>query len=205
MPPFSRATTSYDITGSSDSVRYPWPIVVPKGPVAARSGSTWIHWWSPVASANASIRPCPTSIHEDGPYSSPSFSIAPPYDTRRPRVAGARREQEDELAVAQLAGAGRPVEREQRVDAAHVARVVEVGGAAAVDAELREQRAVHRRPHVDAAEVPDVREHPPAALDGSPRGGDEILQAHSVEHVLHRLRVGDVEEAVAAVRRDAAA
>src|SRR5580704_8383154 len=35
-----------------DSVRYPWAMVVPKGPDAARSGSTWIHWWSPVASAN---------------------------------------------------------------------------------------------------------------------------------------------------------
>src|SRR5436853_2285539 len=72
MPPFSRGTTSYDITGSSDSVRYPWPIVVPNGPAAARSGSTWIHWRSPVASANASIRSCGTSIHDDGPNSAPA-------------------------------------------------------------------------------------------------------------------------------------
>src|ERR1700761_6407507 len=27
-------------------------MVFPNGPLAARSGSTWIHWWSPVASAN---------------------------------------------------------------------------------------------------------------------------------------------------------
>src|SRR5207237_2160145 len=71
MPPFSRGTTSYDITGSSDSVRYPWPIVVPNGPAAARSGSTWIHWWSPVASANASIFSCGTSIQDEGPNSAP--------------------------------------------------------------------------------------------------------------------------------------
>ena len=30
-------------------------MVEPKGDCAARSGSTWIHWWSPVASAKASI------------------------------------------------------------------------------------------------------------------------------------------------------
>src|SRR5690349_1434704 len=38
--------------GSSDSVRKPWAIGPPKGPALARSTSTWIHWWSPVASAN---------------------------------------------------------------------------------------------------------------------------------------------------------
>ena len=31
-------------------MRYPCAMVPPKGPAAARSGSTWIHWWSPVAS-----------------------------------------------------------------------------------------------------------------------------------------------------------
>ena len=30
-------------------------MLVPNGPCAARCGSTWIHWWSPVASANRSI------------------------------------------------------------------------------------------------------------------------------------------------------
>ena len=43
----------------------------PNGPAAARSRSTWIHWWSPVASANASMRSCVTSSQEDGPSSSP--------------------------------------------------------------------------------------------------------------------------------------
>ena len=38
--------------GSSDSVRKPCAIGAPKGPARARSTSTWIHWWSPVASAN---------------------------------------------------------------------------------------------------------------------------------------------------------
>src|SRR3954470_2074925 len=39
-------------TGSSDNVRKPCAIVPLNGPSLARSGSTWIHWWSPVASAN---------------------------------------------------------------------------------------------------------------------------------------------------------
>jgi hypothetical protein len=30
-------------------------MVVPNGPAAARAVSTWIHWWSPVASAKALI------------------------------------------------------------------------------------------------------------------------------------------------------
>lgn len=46
-------------------------MVEPKGPVAARSGSTWIHWWSPVASAKRSIRFWSTSSHPVGPSGSP--------------------------------------------------------------------------------------------------------------------------------------
>ena len=40
------------VQGASDSVRNPWAIGPPKGPAFARSTLTWIHWWSPVASAN---------------------------------------------------------------------------------------------------------------------------------------------------------
>ncbi len=46
-------------------------MVEPKGPPAARCGSTWIHWWSPVASANRSIRFWSTSSHPLGPSVSP--------------------------------------------------------------------------------------------------------------------------------------
>src|SRR5690348_11398575 len=130
-------------------------MVRPKGPFAARSGSTWIHWWSPVASANASIRCCGTSIQLEGPNSAPGSSsvvIAPPYDTRRPGVARAGGEEQHELAGVQLARPRGAVERQQRIDAAHVARVVEVGGAPRVEAELFDQQPVHRRLHVDAAE-----------------------------------------------------
>src|SRR4030095_15200933 len=53
----------------------PCAIVVPNGPAFARSGSTWIHWWSPVASANWSIRFCVTSIQSLTSASPPtSFS-----------------------------------------------------------------------------------------------------------------------------------
>src|SRR5580765_3744949 len=37
----------------------------------ARSTSTWIHWWSPVASANLSIISWVTVSHSDGPSSLP--------------------------------------------------------------------------------------------------------------------------------------
>src|SRR3954470_21451099 len=42
----------------SETVRYPCPMVLPNGPFLARSTSTWIHWWSSVASANWLIRSC---------------------------------------------------------------------------------------------------------------------------------------------------
>src|SRR5215210_9172615 len=57
--------------GSSDSVRYPCAIVPPKGPPAARCGSTCNHWWSSVASANWSMRACSTVTHSEGPKVSP--------------------------------------------------------------------------------------------------------------------------------------
>ena len=37
---------------SIDSVRKPWAMVVPNGVAFARSGSTWMNWWSWVMSAN---------------------------------------------------------------------------------------------------------------------------------------------------------
>jgi hypothetical protein len=58
--------------GSSDSVSRPCAIVPPNGPSAARCGSTWIHWWSSVASANRSTRSWPISSHSVGPSSVPS-------------------------------------------------------------------------------------------------------------------------------------
>src|SRR4051794_12843658 len=42
------------------------------GPSWARSTSTWIHWWSPVASAKASTRSWVTSSHPVVPRSSPT-------------------------------------------------------------------------------------------------------------------------------------
>src|SRR3954467_11940866 len=47
-----------------DRVRYPCATVPPNGPFAARCGSTWIHWWSPVASANRFTRSCVISCQE---------------------------------------------------------------------------------------------------------------------------------------------
>src|SRR5690606_9960674 len=49
--------------GSRDRVRKPWAMVLPNGPAAARSTSTWIHWWSPVASAKVLIWSWVTVCH----------------------------------------------------------------------------------------------------------------------------------------------
>ena len=92
---------------------------------------------------------------------------APPDDARRPGVAGAGREEQHELAVPELALARRAVERQQRVDAAHVSGVVEVGRARLGHPELTDEHAVHRGLHVDAADVVDVREGRTAPLERS--------------------------------------
>src|SRR5258708_28252753 len=57
-------------------------MVPPKGPAFARSASTWIHWWSAVASAKLSIRSCVISSHSVGPNwspTAPSRSLGEPY------------------------------------------------------------------------------------------------------------------------------
>src|SRR6476620_6444686 len=58
---------------SNDSVRNPWAMVTFHGDIAAaRSGSTWMNWWSSVTSANWSIRSWVTSIHSPVPSVSPT-------------------------------------------------------------------------------------------------------------------------------------
>ena len=120
----------------------------------------------PVAAVVEQVEANPVRLDEPA-LAHDAPSSAPADDARRPRVAGAGGEQQHELAVVQLAGARGAVEREQRVDAAHVPGVVEIRGARSVEPELGDERAVHRRLHVDAAEIADVRERRAAALDGA--------------------------------------
>src|SRR5918997_1972941 len=49
----------------------------PKGPALARSGSTWIHWWSPVASANCCTRSWVTSSQSLSPTCCPTSAVRP--------------------------------------------------------------------------------------------------------------------------------
>src|SRR5438034_11076717 len=70
----SSCITSSEAAGNSDSVRKPCATVVPYGPFAASSSSTWIDPRSSIARAKASIRACGTSIHDDGPSSRPGVS-----------------------------------------------------------------------------------------------------------------------------------
>ena len=51
-------------------------MVPPNGPSAARSTSTWIHWWSPVASAKAFTRSWSISSHSLAPRSSPTAAVS---------------------------------------------------------------------------------------------------------------------------------
>src|SRR4029453_18140017 len=63
-------------------VRLPWAIVVPNGlSFLARSTSTWIHWWSPVTSANLSMSSWVTSRQSLGPMVCPTsaFSSSIPF------------------------------------------------------------------------------------------------------------------------------
>src|SRR3954454_13597894 len=61
--------------GASASVRYPWAIGPPNGPAFARSGSTWIHWWSPVASANRLTWSWVISVQSVYPMCSPTRAL----------------------------------------------------------------------------------------------------------------------------------
>src|ERR1700742_1959722 len=57
---------------NSDNGRTPFPPGPPNGDsAAARSGSTWIHWWSSVASANVFTRSWVTSNHSLTPSTCP--------------------------------------------------------------------------------------------------------------------------------------
>src|SRR4051794_31502902 len=51
-------------------------MVPPNGVSFARSGSTWIHWWSPVTSANASMSFWVTSCHSLAPRSLPWYCLS---------------------------------------------------------------------------------------------------------------------------------
>jgi len=65
-------TESMPNLASSDKVRKPCAIGAPNGPAFARSTSTWIHWWSLVASAKSWIRSCVTSIQSLSAMCSPT-------------------------------------------------------------------------------------------------------------------------------------
>src|SRR5262245_42294763 len=62
--------------GAADRVQNPCAMVPPKGPVLARSGSTWIHWWSPVASAKALISAWVTVCHSPTRVSVPTSCLS---------------------------------------------------------------------------------------------------------------------------------
>src|ERR1035437_4291106 len=56
----STTATSHSRVQDSERVRKPCATVVPNGPFLARVGSTWIHCWSRVTSANWLITGCVT-------------------------------------------------------------------------------------------------------------------------------------------------
>src|SRR3954447_4791485 len=70
-----------DRNGISDSGRYPWAIGPPLS-LVARSTSTWIHWWSPVASANRTTISWVTCTQSVGASSRPTRLLAPSTPSR---------------------------------------------------------------------------------------------------------------------------
>src|SRR5918994_2368339 len=159
MPyPSSAGSASANIGTTSESVRKPCAIVVPNGPAAACSGSVWIHCASSVARANSSILDCSIVRHSESSSWPISCSItivlakwpmctqSPSHHGRGPCVPSPSRKKQDEIPLGELAGPRGAVEREQRVDAAHVAGVVEVRRA--WGAEGSHDRVVHRALHV---------------------------------------------------------
>ena len=72
------------MAGISESRRNPWAMVEPNGPAAARSPSTWIHWWSSVASAKASIRSWVIVVHSPTPMDDPTMDRKSSMDTFPP-------------------------------------------------------------------------------------------------------------------------
>ncbi len=71
QPPTAMSCASN--TGASESVRYPWAMVPFQGDSrCARCTSQWIHWWSPVALAKASIRSWVTATQSLGPSCAPA-------------------------------------------------------------------------------------------------------------------------------------
>ena len=175
------------------------------GPAAARSGSTWIHWWSPVASANASIRSCGTSIQLEGPNSvaglrarrhRPTVRHSPPTCSRCRRRAGARARRRGARPRAprgRARAAGRrrscgPCRRGRRRATRRGRAPRRARGASTASCGCR--RGSRRR-----------RASRRCARARPSRRATKFGEAHLVEPVLHRRRVLDVEEAVAAVRR----
>ena len=123
--------------------------------------------------------------------------LPPAHDGRRPRVAGARREEQHGVPVADAAVAHRAVEAEERIDAAHVARVVEVDGLILGHSELGQQRLEHGALRVQGADEVEVAQREAGALRRAAGGGDEVRQGLLVEPAFHLRRVLDVEEPVA--------
>src|SRR5881628_1169286 len=66
------SSSSYSSTVDSDKVKNPCATVDPNWLAFARSGSTWIHCWSPVRSANLSMWSCVISTHRLVPRSLPA-------------------------------------------------------------------------------------------------------------------------------------
>src|SRR5215475_13745806 len=70
-------STSWLSSGMTrDRVRYPCAMVPPNGPAAALSRSTWIHWWSPVASAKALTGSWVISSQPVCPRSAPASALS---------------------------------------------------------------------------------------------------------------------------------
>ena len=147
--------------------------------LAARSGSTWIHWWSPVASANALIRSWETSSQSLGASSSPmealrssmpvNVRIGRTYRSARPpRRVGARSSPQATESPLGAGGGGRGV-RLRVCGRARPLRAPELGVRRLAEQLLARQRVPVGHRH--AARRAPRTAAPPCGGSAGPRAG----------------------------------
>src|SRR5437588_1296025 len=78
MPEVRGSTISKNRPAMRESVKYPWAMGAPNGESRfTRSRSTWIHWWSPVASAKRTMSSYFMVRQSDLPRSLPASASRP--------------------------------------------------------------------------------------------------------------------------------
>src|SRR5690606_3517007 len=129
------------------------------------------------------------------------FLSSPTDAGRRPRVAGAGSQQQDQVPALEATLPLGPIEAEQGIHPAHVPGVVQIDGTFCGYAESVTPMLVRRPFHVDARQERDLVEGGVGPFQRTLGGSHEVRQRDRVEPVLHRQRIGHVEEVAPVIDR----